>query len=487
VSASRPLPCSIEAEEYLLSCCLLDGADVVSRCLDARIKPESFYDLKHGVVYEKLLDLYNRQQPIDVSVVAEELKTSRLLDAIGGYAFLTQVSSKIPTTAQASYFIEKVHEQAALRGIIRAANGAAEDCYGFSGDIAAFASEVRQKLEHATDGATGAVSMLAEREFKPGAPIIDAPVAFRLGDVVVSTAGNLTNYVGQTGVGKSAIVDALMAAPLTRDNAADCLGFTSFNAKELPLLHFDTEQSAADYQRLLLRSLRRAGLQRHPAWLHSYHLTGLAASQCREMVRLAMSHHARKAGGLFAVIIDGWGDLVVNPNDEDECFPFVAEMHGMAIKYGCAIVGVLHLNPGSESKSRGHLGSQLERKAEAVLQLEMVDGVTSLWATKKRGAPIPKSAAFRFKWSSEAAMHVSCQTATLTKDDAKREKMRDMADAVFSHLGKDGARYAELLQAIQQVRRISASTAEDRFTDMKRLGVISKDPLGFWRINPVTP
>jgi len=109
--AGRSLPHSIEAEEYLLSCCLLDGADVISRCLEARIRPESFYDSKHGIIFERLLDLYNRQAPIDVSVVAEDLKTARQLDTVGGYAFLTQVSSRIPTTAQAGYFIDKVREQ----------------------------------------------------------------------------------------------------------------------------------------------------------------------------------------------------------------------------------------------------------------------------------------------------------------------------------------------------------------------------------------
>src|SRR5262245_3742085 len=142
----RTLPHSLEAEEYLLSCCLLDGADVISRCLEARIKPESFYDTKHGTIYEKLLDLYNRQQPIDVSVVAEELKTARLLDQIGGYAFLAQVSSRIPTTAQAGYFIEKVREQALLRDIIRSATGAVEDCFNFSGGIDEFVDQVETKL-----------------------------------------------------------------------------------------------------------------------------------------------------------------------------------------------------------------------------------------------------------------------------------------------------------------------------------------------------
>ena len=145
-AVGRSLPHSLEAEEYLLSCCLLDGADVISRCLEARIRPESFYDSKHGIVYERLLDLYNRRAPIDVSVVAEDLKTAKQLEAIGGYAFLTQVSSRIPTTAQAGYFIDKVREQSLLREIIRSATGAVEDCHNFSGGIDEFVDQIEARL-----------------------------------------------------------------------------------------------------------------------------------------------------------------------------------------------------------------------------------------------------------------------------------------------------------------------------------------------------
>ena len=145
-AVGRSLPHSLEAEEYLLSCCLLDGADVLSRCLEARIKPESFYDPKHAIIFERLIDLYTRQVPIDVSVVAEDLKTSRQLDQIGGYAFLLQVSNRIPTTAQATYFIEKVREQSLLREIIRSATTAVEDCYGFSGGIDEFVDQIESKI-----------------------------------------------------------------------------------------------------------------------------------------------------------------------------------------------------------------------------------------------------------------------------------------------------------------------------------------------------
>ena len=81
-----------------------------------------------------------------------------------------------------------------------------------------------------------------------------------------------------------------------------------------------------------------------------------------------MRTHARKyQGRLHSVIIDGIGDLVTNPNSEEECFPLIMKLHGFSEMYHCPIVVVLHLNPSvKEDKSRGHLGSQLERKAQTV-------------------------------------------------------------------------------------------------------------------------
>ena len=142
----RSLPHSIEAEEYLLSCCFLDGLEVVSRCLEARLSAGSFYVPAHRTIFEKLVELYNRQSLIDLAIVAEELKTTRQLDEIGGYAFLTQISGRIPTTAQATYFIEKVRELALLRELIRTATGTVEQCYEFSGGIDQFVDTIEQQI-----------------------------------------------------------------------------------------------------------------------------------------------------------------------------------------------------------------------------------------------------------------------------------------------------------------------------------------------------
>lgn len=157
----RTPPHSLEAEEYLLSCCFLDGADVVARCLEGKLSAPAFYFPANRVIFEKLVELYNKGTAIDLAILAEELKTSRQLDEIGGYAYLTQVSGRIPTTAQATYFIEKVRELHLLRELIKVATGAVESCYNYDGGLEEFVDKVEQDIFKVTQDrvSDGAVQM----------------------------------------------------------------------------------------------------------------------------------------------------------------------------------------------------------------------------------------------------------------------------------------------------------------------------------------
>ena len=149
-AVGRTPPHSIEAEEYLLSCCLLDGSDSIARCLEAKLPSAAFYAPANRVIYEKLCELYQKNPPVDVAVLAEELKTSRQLESIGGFAYLTQISGRIPTTAQAQYFIEKVRELYLLRELIKVATGAVEECYGYQGGLEEFIDKVEQNIFRVT-------------------------------------------------------------------------------------------------------------------------------------------------------------------------------------------------------------------------------------------------------------------------------------------------------------------------------------------------
>lgn len=85
-------------------------------------------------------------------------------------------------------------------------------------------------------------------------------------------------------------------------------------------------------------------------------------------------------GGVLAVIIDGGADLLHSVNDEAESNAMVARLVSTAGQIEAPVIVVIHENHGAE-KARGHLGSQLERKAESVIRMEKDrEGITSVWA-----------------------------------------------------------------------------------------------------------
>jgi replicative DNA helicase len=142
----RSPPHSAEAEEHVIACCLLDGSDTIARCLEARVSPESFYYPANRLLFEVMLELYSKNPPVSLEILAEELKTRRQLDAVGGFPYLMQVTGKIPTTAHAGYFIEKVREKHLLRELIKTATGAIEQAYSFTGGLEEFVDKVEQEL-----------------------------------------------------------------------------------------------------------------------------------------------------------------------------------------------------------------------------------------------------------------------------------------------------------------------------------------------------
>ncbi len=425
----RSLPHSLEAEEYLLSSCLLDGPDVLPRCLEARINPESFYDPKHGIIFECLINLHSAQKPIDVSVLAEQLKATRQLDQVGGYAFLTQVSSRIPTTAQASYFIDVVRQQAKLRAIIRSATGAVEDCYGYDGgDIDQFASEISHRLHQvATDTLPGAE--LEKRAFSLATLIPKPAPIYSVANTTIATPGNLVAIYSHAKTGKSSFLAAMLSASMTNPASGyDTLGVQGPNYDNHAVLHFDTEQAPYDWQQLVQSSLRRVALPQPPPWLLSYTLAGLEATKAEAFIQAALRAAKHRFKGIHSVFIDGVADLVNDPNNSEECFPLVTRLQAAAIDYHTAIVTILHMNPAAKDKAekgRGHLGSQLERKAESNLTLKKEGDVTTVIGEgRQRGKPIPADKSPSFKWSDEHGMHRSCgtpETDTPAKSGGRRE------------------------------------------------------------------
>lgn len=477
----RILPHSIEAEENLLSACMLDGADVLSRCLEARIKPESFYDSKHGIIYDCLCCLLKSGKPTDSSAVAEELKTSRQLDQIGGYAFLSQVSSRIPTTAQAAYFIDKVREQALLREIIVAGALSVEECYGFTGEIDKLVGGIGSRMQALVDQAqaSGSDAKLRAARLQPDVQPPDLRVVFSLAGIPIATPGNLVGIYAQAKAGKTAFVGAAIGATFTESQNCDFLGLAGANPKALAVVHLDTEQAPADHWRVVRTAMRRAQIESAPTWLHSYATAGWSPRErliaLPRMLRIAKA----ECGGVHSVMLDGLADFINDPNAGDECFPFIDSLQALAVEYDCPIFTILHLNPGSE-KSRGHLGSQLERRAETnlILDRDPDSGRTVVYSTKQRRAPILKADGPCFRWDDKEHMHVAVETVRSERDAQAANDARELVNEVFGTSSAMG--YTALLSAIKTACGCSERTAGRKFDAMRTHKIITRFPPNLW-------
>lgn len=296
-----------------------------------------------------------------------------------------------------------------------------------------------------------------------------------LGEAVICTPGNLSNIQAPAKAGKSAVVGAILASMMVEtDNQQDTLGFVSENPKGYAVLHFDTEQSTYDHDALVRRAMDRAESQDPPpGWFYSYCLTGLSVEDRLGCIFAAIHKADLKHRGVFMVIIDGVADLCWDPNDSRESFKLVHLLHKAAIQYECSIITVLHENPGSDNgKMRGHLGSQLERKAETPLRLhkDAASGITTIWADRARHCHVPKSHGTCFVWSDRAQMHVSCGSASEVKTEGKSAKLAGEAAAAFGDA--EALSHTDLKTRIMETAKVKEDAAKKRIKTYTESGVV---------------
>lgn len=326
---------------------------------------------------------------------------------------------------------------------------------------------------------TALEALLDARRFDFANPPERPVPLFMVAGQSIATRGNIEAVQAQSKAGKTALIGAMFAAWLNPWEEGGFLGVTAHETAGGAIVHFDSEQSPYDHWAICATAMKRAGVTGQPAHLRSYCVTDLPMSQRLEAVRLELERAKAAAGSIFAVFIDGLADLCVDPNDSEEAFRLVAEMHRLAIQFDTAIFCVLHENEGSESsKMRGHLGSQLARKAETNLRLQKDgDGVTVVFSERSRHCYITKEEGPRFAWNDEAGMHMPVADLVSVKEEQKRKELTELRDRIFEEAQAGGESWTWVHEQIERIEGVKREGARRKFKDMRERGIIVQNAM----------
>ena len=112
-------PHSLEAEQSVLGAMIIDK-EAINTTIEI-IKPEDFYKEANKEIFETIIELYNRNEPVDLITLSEELRKRGTLENVGGVTYLANLSGGVVTTANVKYYCEIVEEKSILRRVMRIA------------------------------------------------------------------------------------------------------------------------------------------------------------------------------------------------------------------------------------------------------------------------------------------------------------------------------------------------------------------------------
>ena len=137
-------PHSVESEQSILGSILLDKDAIIT--VTETIQPEDFYKEAHRIIYECMLKLNSKNEPIDLITLTEELKKQDSLENIGGISYITSLSTIVPTTTNVKYYADIVKEKSVLRKLIKVSNDILNSGYDNSVKVEEILEQAEKKI-----------------------------------------------------------------------------------------------------------------------------------------------------------------------------------------------------------------------------------------------------------------------------------------------------------------------------------------------------
>ena len=167
----RVPPHSVDAEQAVLGCILINPNESLGLCLEKLRTPQTldtdgksrvpsdethfFYDLKHQLIFELLVEMCEAKEAVDILTLANRLRDRGQLDTIGGPAYLASLEDSVPSAANLTYYLDIVWEKYLLRKMLKVCTGMLQDAYSHEGDVEQLLDEAETRIHRINDERVG--------------------------------------------------------------------------------------------------------------------------------------------------------------------------------------------------------------------------------------------------------------------------------------------------------------------------------------------
>ena len=115
------------------------------------LKPRDFYEKRHEIIFNAMVELYDAHKPIDLLTLTAELKSKKLLKDVGGAPYLTELSNFVPAASHAKAYADIVEKASVRRRLIKAGNEIANKAYEEDADVDSLIGAAEKDLFEVSD------------------------------------------------------------------------------------------------------------------------------------------------------------------------------------------------------------------------------------------------------------------------------------------------------------------------------------------------
>ena len=260
------LPYNLDAEEAVLGSILID-ADAYFE-VASMLRPDDFRSVKHRWIWAAFSELHDQKVPIDLLTIQDELERRGQLDEAGGFAYLSQLITSVPTAFNVAAYGKLVDEAATRRRLIQAASDIAKVAYDENTDISEVVSQSERALFSVSEARStrdlAPIRQVAHEYYERvqylydnQGEMIGVPTGFSDLDTLLGgmQKSDLIIIAGRPGKGKSAFMVSL-ALNASRTYKKQVALFSLEMSNEQVMQRMVAQDTRIDSQRLRLAELR---------------------------------------------------------------------------------------------------------------------------------------------------------------------------------------------------------------------------------------